>query len=106
MRRPPRPTGPPTSRRTRTRKGAKDPAGDPLEALHRVPYGPAIDAQGNADCQTGQRGYLDGPLVDRQPLPALGRTRRRAAAATSCSTATSRARRAHFKGVPNLKDVP
>ena len=25
-------------------------------------YGPAIDAQGNADCQIGQQGYITGPL--------------------------------------------
>jgi hypothetical protein len=25
-------------------------------------YGPAIDAQGNADCQTGQQGYPAGPF--------------------------------------------
>jgi virulence factor Mce-like protein len=41
----------------------RDPAGDPLVALHRQNYAPAIDAQGNADCQTGQTGYLDGPLA-------------------------------------------
>ena len=30
---------------------------------HGQPYPPAIDAQGNADCQTGNSGYPDGPLV-------------------------------------------
>jgi phospholipid/cholesterol/gamma-HCH transport system substrate-binding protein len=30
-----------------------------LEVLHGQPYSPAIDAQGNADCQAGQFGYLD-----------------------------------------------
>ena len=38
--------------------GAGNPAGA-LETLHTHPYGPAIDAAGNADCQTGQRGYLE-----------------------------------------------
>jgi virulence factor Mce-like protein len=33
-----------------------------LEAFHGGPYFPAIDAQGNADCQNGQFGYIDGPL--------------------------------------------
>ena len=42
---------------------ARDPAGDPLVALHRQNYSPAIDAQGNADCQTLNTGYLDGPLA-------------------------------------------
>jgi virulence factor Mce-like protein len=41
---------------------AKDAKGDPLEVFHGGPYFPAIDAQGNADCQNGQFGYLDGPL--------------------------------------------
>src|SRR3954447_3664597 len=31
------------------------------EAFHGGPYFPAIDAQGNADCQNGQGGYIDGP---------------------------------------------
>ena len=39
--------------------GAATPGAGPLEALHTHPYGPAIDAAGNADCQTGQRGYLE-----------------------------------------------
>jgi hypothetical protein len=34
----------------------------PWEAQHTQGYGPAIDAQGNADCQTGQAGYPVGPL--------------------------------------------
>jgi virulence factor Mce-like protein len=33
-----------------------------LEVFHGGPYSPAIDAQGNADCQGGQFGYIDGPL--------------------------------------------
>ena len=42
---------------------AKGPNGDPLQALHGGAYGPAIDAQGNADCVVGQRGYLEGPMA-------------------------------------------
>jgi len=38
--------------------GAENPFGA-LATLHTHPYGPAIDAAGNADCQTGQRGYLE-----------------------------------------------
>jgi virulence factor Mce-like protein len=41
---------------------AKGPDGSALEAFHGGPYFPAIDAQGNADCQNGQAGYIDGPL--------------------------------------------
>jgi hypothetical protein len=39
-----------------------DPAGDHYQLLHWHQYGPAVDAQGNADCQTGQTGYINGPL--------------------------------------------
>jgi virulence factor Mce-like protein len=42
---------------------AKGPTGDPLQALHTGAYAPAIDAQGNADCVVGQRGYLEGPIA-------------------------------------------
>ena len=34
----------------------------PLGRLYSIPYQPAIDAQGNADCQNGQVGYIKGPL--------------------------------------------
>jgi hypothetical protein len=37
-------------------------AGDHVEVQHGQPYAPAIDAAGNADCQTGQNGYPTGPL--------------------------------------------
>jgi virulence factor Mce-like protein len=37
-------------------------SGQPLEIFHGGPYYPAIDAQGNADCQNGQFGYMNGPF--------------------------------------------
>jgi virulence factor Mce-like protein len=42
--------------------------GPPTQAqvAHTQPYPPAIDAQGNADCQIGQEGFPTGPL---QPNP-------------------------------------
>ncbi len=40
----------------------KDPQGNDFQAQHTQPYAPAIDAQGNADCQTGQFGFPRGPL--------------------------------------------
>jgi hypothetical protein len=43
-------------------KTTKSATGDYLEVYHNQPYAPAIDAQGNADCQNGQTGYLTGPL--------------------------------------------
>jgi hypothetical protein len=41
---------------------AVDKEGNHLQILHGEAYSPAVDAQGNADCQTGQYGYLAGPL--------------------------------------------
>ena len=38
-----------------------DPAGDHYQVGHLEPYSPAVDAQGRADCQAGQYGYIDGP---------------------------------------------
>jgi virulence factor Mce-like protein len=38
-----------------------DPSGDHYQVWHSSLGGPAVDAQGNADCQTGQTGYIDGP---------------------------------------------
>jgi virulence factor Mce-like protein len=42
---------------------AKEPNNEPKQALHAGAYAPAIDAQGNADCVVGQRGYLEGPMA-------------------------------------------
>jgi virulence factor Mce-like protein len=43
--------------------GAVDGLGQPLMRFYDVgAYQPAIDAQGNADCQQGQEGYVRGPL--------------------------------------------
>jgi virulence factor Mce-like protein len=43
-------------------KSTTDSFGNYFEAMHGQPYGPAIDANGNADCQWGQTGYVSGPL--------------------------------------------
>jgi hypothetical protein len=34
----------------------------PLEVVHATPYNAAVDAHGNADCEDGQFGWVDGPL--------------------------------------------
>jgi ABC-type transporter Mla subunit MlaD len=39
-----------------------DSSGNPYQVWHSSLGGPAVDAQGNADCQTGQDGYTSGPL--------------------------------------------
>jgi ABC-type transporter Mla subunit MlaD len=43
--------------------GRYGPPGAPLHRLIAPLYNPAIDAQGNADCQRGQEGYPNGPFV-------------------------------------------
>jgi virulence factor Mce-like protein len=43
--------------------GANDPQGNPLGRVYSPPYSPAIDAQGNADCQLGQVGWMKGPYA-------------------------------------------
>ena len=52
-------------------QGAKDLQGNPLFRLYATAYNPAIDAQGNADCQLGQTGLPErrarpGPLQARR----------------------------------------
>jgi virulence factor Mce-like protein len=42
---------------------AMDREGNHYQVAHGPPYSPAVDAQGNADCQAGQYGYTDGPIV-------------------------------------------
>ena len=43
--------------------GSMGPPGQPIHRLQAPLYNPAIDAQGNADCQRGQEGYPNGPLA-------------------------------------------
>ena len=50
-------------------QGAKDHEGHDLFRLYAPPYQPAIDAQGNADCQLGQNGYPNGALNDGRYKP-------------------------------------
>jgi ABC-type transporter Mla subunit MlaD len=46
---------------------AEDPEGNPLVVARRTGYYPFVDANGNADCQVGQVGFLDGPLATGSP---------------------------------------
>ena len=85
--------------------GASDPAGA-LATLHTHPYGPAIDAAGNADCQTGQRGYLERLVTNfRYPMSneELGGNH---IVADSNIPGLAGPTTAGWKGVKNLKDVP
>ena len=96
------------ARRARTRRRPRRRTGDPLQALHAGAYEPAIDAQGNADCQVGQRGYLDGPM---QPggryRPERGRRpARRCWTRRPARASPGRTYKARELGIDNLKDVP
>jgi virulence factor Mce-like protein len=50
-------------------QGATDALGQPLFRLYAPAHQPAIDAQGNADCQNGQNGYPNGALNDARYRP-------------------------------------
>jgi hypothetical protein len=41
--------------------------GNDLAVLHGQPYHAAIDNEGRADCENGQRGYPEGPLAINAP---------------------------------------
>ena len=94
----------------------KDPSGEPYTVTHAQPYSPAIDAAGNADCQNGQTGYLDGPLTTGNPYPpslstdpdALekGGGNHVVLAPDTPGLAGPTTSPGPWKGVKNLKDLP
>jgi len=89
-------------------KTAKDPSGAALQALHGGAYGTAIDAQGNADCEVGQRGYIRGPSVPdgrypRSADPAQGGGSHVVLSVPGLAGGTYESRE---QGIDNLKDVP
>jgi hypothetical protein len=89
-------------------------------------YGPAIDAQGNADCQIGQQGYISGPFNgevtrdDYDPTYAPATVEdpsdmQQVEDFSNDRAGSSRTVNAHntpglrgptFTGVPHLRDVP
>jgi hypothetical protein len=88
----------------------------PAESYHGGPYYPAIDAQGNADCQNGQFGYVDGPL-GKGRYPAHGPVPNDPAYRTFNQQFAGGSHAIYvddlpglsgttFTGVKNLKDVP
>jgi virulence factor Mce-like protein len=86
------------------------------EAFHGGPYFPAIDAQGNADCQNGQAGYIDGPLgkgrypahgpVSADPNYSKFNQQFAGGSHTIYQDNTPGLAGTTFTGVKNLKDVP
>ena len=81
-------------------------AGQPAVRLFGPPYQPAIDAQGNADCQVGQGGYPRGSATTGNrygPNEDGGRGVRLDGDAPGLSGGTFKSREL---GINNLKDVP
>lgn len=97
-------------------KYTNDPEGDPLTVVHAQPYSPAIDAAGNADCQNGQTGYLDGPLTtgdrykptttDDPKVLEHGGGNHVVTAPDNPGLAGPTTSPGPWKGIKNLKDVP
>jgi virulence factor Mce-like protein len=92
------------------------PEGEPAGRLFGTPYPPAIDAQGNADCQVGQTGYPNGPLyapgtrygkglVPGAPEP-TGTGGNGAVAVDDYPVLTGGTYKSRQLGIDNLKDVP
>jgi virulence factor Mce-like protein len=109
-----RPADVPTDQDPRTKKAVN---GQALEIFHGGPYFPAIDAQGNADCQNGQFGYLVGPFGgSRYPAhrslpgddPQNSQWSRQFAGGSHGSSADNSPGLAGttFTGVKNLQSVP
>src|SRR3954447_13812114 len=98
-----------------------DKEGNHSQVLHGEAYGPAVDAQGNADCQAGQYGYMDGPLnppnakyapADIKPGESFAEWENRAGGASHTSTLMDHPGLAgptfvgQKLGITNLKQVP
>jgi hypothetical protein len=88
------------------------------QAAHTQPFAPAIDAKGNADCQIGNSGYIDGPLAKDGRYPPADADAEDPTSLTEFNA--DHAGGSHvvadadtpglagptFNGVPSLKDVP
>ena len=90
-------------------KTANDPQGQDLQALHNHAYWNAIDSQGNADCETGQRGYLTGPFVPDGRYPRSADPARGGGSHVVLGLPPGNSGptyKAIELGIDNLKDVP
>jgi virulence factor Mce-like protein len=76
----------------------------PLEAAHAQAYQPAIDGDGNADCQNGQNGYLD-RLITTGRYPPSPDPKQGGGSHVVVDSDTPGLAGPTFKGVPNLRDV-
>jgi virulence factor Mce-like protein len=103
-------------------QGAQDHQGNPLFRLYAPAYSPAIDAQGNADCQLGQNGYPNGALgparyklgnlkdgSDEHGLPIpeeVGKGANGAITENNLPGLSGGTYKSRELGIDNLKDVP
>jgi hypothetical protein len=90
----------------RSAKGAANQGGQPLVALHSQNYQAAIDAQGNADCERGQTGYLEGPLLSGGRYPPSNDEAEGGGSHVVLDSNTPGLAGPTFKGLKNLRDVP
>jgi virulence factor Mce-like protein len=88
--------------------------GEPAGRLYSTPYQVAIDAQGNADCQNGQLGWVRGPLHSTNPRYKPGEVAPDGAPGGGNFTVTSSnfpglhggTYKSRELGIDNLQDVP
>jgi hypothetical protein len=89
---------------------ATAPDGEPLTKLNNQFYGPAIDAQGNADCQAGQTGYPAGPLNNTGRYPSSPDPQQGGGSHVVIDSNTPGLAGGTYKsrelGIDNLEDVP
>jgi hypothetical protein len=84
----------------------ESPDGEPEASLHDQPRGPAIDAAGNADCQAGQFGYIDGPLPTDLRYPPSDDPEHLGGSHVVISRDTPGLAGPTYTGVRRLQDVP
>jgi phospholipid/cholesterol/gamma-HCH transport system substrate-binding protein len=98
-------------------QGATDELGQTLARFYAPAYQPAIDAQGNADCQNGQNGYPNGSyslgaryrkgnLNDLNPPGPVGTGANGAITEVNLPGLSGGTFKARELGIDNLKDVP
>jgi hypothetical protein len=83
----------------------KQPGPNPPATLHGNPDGPAVDANGNADCEAGQTGYVDRWFPNGRYGPnTLGG--RKVAPSSDLPGLRGGTYKARQLGIDNVKDVP
>jgi virulence factor Mce-like protein len=100
-----RPVDVPANENPRT---ARYPDG-PKQALHGGAYSSAIDAQGNADCEVGQRGYAIGPNIPEARYPPSNDPEKGGGSHVVVNLSeflSGPTYKARELGIDNLKDVP